>query len=1059
MNKDRNEIFQKLKPPCVNLSQIALTWGRRPGSSRDIVTSLEALLKVLKQVVQSNDAFDKNLADYVFFPLSHVFRPNTGIPERALELALQCLDLLFQSGWRHGLPSELGKQILILLTLILGQGPTKDGASQRSEELQRAGFDCLAGLFKAHDRSNQGVTLTEDAILPHLLEAITLMLRGITDGTSTDVQLSAISALDSFQSCMRDKEVLASFFPGTISSLTKALHPSATLKRSGKAIQAAIDLFTKALSKLMVDSAMRGLIKSNETSNESKNGRVILTASWLKATSSQVKLALGTVIKLRHDGRAGVRRALCELCLLVLEQCRESLSETVPMIVETVIILAREGVDTESKDIASTVKHLAMIDHTILDSIKSNLHNWVVSLPRLMQSNDDRVKRRVIGQISTSLRLLSELGSGSEIVDSLLAANLRDSVSVAIQKSSQRPTLLSGSESVDISSALTMSASPDRRSLSFHPVLVGHKEHQETLLELRTLLKQVVTSESSMAIAQDMLNYLRGASGDSLLSVFWLSLTMVRDGLNDRDPMDELINYGSSLDNYPELLEELYSYSLNLLSRSWAEEPEDWRLQALALETIALQSETLQENFRLELVDALYPVVHLIGSPTPQLRDHAITCLNKLAKNCGYTSTSDLIISHVDYLVNAVALKLNTFDISPQAPQVLLMMIKLTGPSLIPYLEDLVESIYAALESYHGYPRLVELLFSVLNGIVEEGSKPDAFLAITSGREIIDYRKKPTKLRTVDDVVTMLEQRKEKERAASEMFDQGRDTSPDSDKEPGSYPRKPWKDTHPSPYEPDPSTSSPTDETPPASAPEDETRPPHTKTYTTIHSISHLTQHYLSNPSAPLRLSLLRLLHTSLRPLATDEDSFLPLVNDIWGPLVLRLHDQEPFVVAAAADTVALICRQAGDFMSGRVDAEWPRWVAGFAKWEDQAGVARYGKRQPGADGTQRGKKALATAGNSKGRWTQAWRTWEAWVKLWGSVLGYVKVGDDIRDEMLERLGPYLDLPEVKEVRGMLEEWNEDAVWWEKTIAMDGHREKTVMHTPQLDGVAFVEFT
>ncbi|KAI9841049.1 MAG: hypothetical protein M1837_001020 [Sclerophora amabilis] len=1113
MNTSRNEIFQKLKPCCVELSQIALTWGRTQASSRDIVTSLESLQKALKPVARPGSAFDKNLADYVFFPLSHVFRPKQGIPERALELALQCLDLLLKSGWRHGLPTDLGRQILILLTLIIGQGSAaeKNGSSRRSEELQRVTYDCMCSLFASYDQSNHGDVLTDASVVPNVLDAVTLMLSGLTDGASNEIQLSAISALDSFQSCIRDKEVLASFMPGTVSSLTKVLRPTTSLRRSYKVLRACLGLLAKVLQALLADSQIQGVVQSNEALRESMDGRVILTSSWLKATASQVKLALATVVQLRHSSRADVRHALCELCLVVLEQCRSSLSESVSMMVETMIILSEESGDGGTKDIAGTLKHLAIMDPSILDSIKSSLHNWVVSLPRLMQSNDDRPKRRVISQISISVRLLSELGDTSDVVDDILAANLRDSISAAIRNSSQQPILSQGDETSEISSSLAASGRNDGRLSKFQPVLVGRPNQQETLQELQLLLKQLGSSEPSLGIAQDMLNHMRGASGDGLLATFWLSLTLVRNNLHGNDAVDDLINYGiSPSDTSGQLLEELYAYSLSALSRPWSDSPEDWRVQALSLETIALQAQRSKEDFRPELVDVLYPVVHLIGSPILQLRTHAMTCLNILSQTCGYPDTSTLIISNVDYLVNAVALKLNTFDISPQAPQVLLMMIKLSGPSLIPYLDDLVGSVFAALDSFHGYPRLVELLFSVLGGIVEEGSRPDVLLAITSGKETIDHRKKPTTLRSIDDVLAMLDKRKQKR---ADEAHPSRDSSPTPDEQRGTFPRKPWKADSTNPTTTTTTTTTANDllRSPSTSQAENDAdneeeadgeddnkenptdlTPTPTKTYTTIHSISRLTQHYLSHASPTLRLSLLRLLRTSLRPLSTDEDAFLPLVNDIWAPLALRLHDPEPFVVAAAADAVALMCRAAGDFMAGRVEAEWGGWKKAFGRWETESGV-----RAAAVQRRERTKKptltttttmtplaivgASAGAGGGgggggsshKGRWSQAWRTWESFVGLFGSVVGYVRVGDGIREDVLEMMAPYLEMPEAREVKGFLEEWNEDAVWWEMMMMMkmmmssrrggkteDEEMRLRVREVPRLDdGVKFTDFT
>ncbi len=49
------------------------------------------------------------------------------------------------------------------------------------------------------------------------------------------------------------------------------------------------------------------------------------------------------------------------------------------------------------------------------------------------------------------------------------------------------------------------------------------------------------------------------------------------------------------------------------------------------------------------------------------------------------------------------------------------MMINLAGPSLLPFLDDLIESIFVVLESFHGYKKLVELLFTALKAVVDQG--------------------------------------------------------------------------------------------------------------------------------------------------------------------------------------------------------------------------------------------------------------------------------------------------------------------------------------------------
>jgi hypothetical protein len=249
-------------------------------------------------------------------------------------------------------------------------------------------------------------------------------------------------------------------------------------------------------------------------------------------------------------------------------------------------------------------------------------------------------------------------------------------------------------------------------------------------------------------------------------------------------------------------------------------------------------------------------------------------------------------------MVNAISLRLNTFDISPQAPQVLVMMIRLTGPTLLLYLDDIVGSIFAALDNFHGYHRLVEVLFSVLGEIVSAGSKSNQLQITNSPTTTINHRKTAPPVPTISDIITLLSKKPNSES----------DALPHED-----FPRTPWK-----------SAKTLLDEAeapPPEEAEQEEPsteieKPPPTKTHKMLTSIARLSQHYLTSSSPVLRSKLLNLITTSSSALYTDEDAFLPLVNDIWPVVIARLYDSEPFVQISACQTISKLCECAGDFLS-----------------------------------------------------------------------------------------------------------------------------------------------
>ncbi|KAI9773608.1 MAG: hypothetical protein M1840_006882 [Geoglossum simile] len=996
----------QLKPACVDLSQVALSFGSQRADAKAVIRALDTLLEVLNRDARS---LDSALGDYVFFPLSHIFRQSRLLPERALELALNCLDVLLLNCWNQNVSNELAKQLLILLTFISGGRPAGVGDMGTSEELKVAAFHCLTSLFRSMANSKGRIWPTDMANLPPLGHAITVVLDAVADSSSFEVQFGALAALEAFQSCV-DRETLVGVFPGVVSKITKCLQPTTSARRSYRVLERGLQVLSASLKCVMADSQLKlSSHGTRATSSQSKDKELQLESPWLKANAPQVKLALGNVAKLRNHEKPVVRHALLQLCLVVLEDCCQSLSTTVGMMVETLIVLSNDS----SFEGQAALKRLVLTDHNIVDQIQSSMHTWVMALPRLMHSNDDGVRRNVITQLSTSFRLLSELGERSEIVENSLATNLRDSILTGLQTHPRQPLLQETSGQSEVAADQWLSAKGPVANIKFQPLLLNHKSQDGTLQDLEFLLQQLGGSGSSLVIARELLDHIRDASGDDLLASFWLSLKLLQSASNESIFMEDVIFAGSPNTSVRvQLREELYSLALALLSRSGDGDRMDWRLYGLALEAIALEAEQLGREFRLELVDSLYSMVHLAGSSNEVLRSHAFTSLNITTQACGYTSVSDLLVSNVDYLVNAVSLKLNTFDISPQAPKVLLMMIKLTGPPLLPFLEDLVDSIFAALDSFHGYPQLVALLFSVLEGIVDESSR-DVAIAIESGAGA-SRGKAPVQQRTIHQVCRLLED--SKRRRSEPLVSVEDQTSREA-------PKEPWK-TGDSEEDVEKGRS--------LAQPEDteERQPTTSKVYRMVQKIARLGQHYLTHESPTFRRQLLSLLATACNTLYSNENEFLPLINDVWPTVIKRLYDDQHFVAVAAAEVVCKICRCAGDFMSSRIQTEW-RDIKNLY-WN----IHR--------------KLRMETRRSGRGVFTPSHQVRNALVKLLMAIVEYVRIDDDMFDDMLDLFSDTLD--SRKDIQDVLSLVNADAVWlnmWIKNIR------GAAQNPPQVAGFVF----
>jgi hypothetical protein len=945
---------------------------------------LETLLATLKSV--AGPSFDGKLADYAFFPLSHIFRQSQLVPKALIELAVQCLTILLDTGWREALPPALGQQLLILITFIAGGPPGEKKSRSTTEESTQVALEALTSLFHSFRNSKEAsASLATDANLPAVGHCITVILDAAVNGPSVKIQVSALDALDAFGESFPDVDSLVGFLPGIVSALTRILQTNQGSRRSYQVLVFGLDYLTKIVQAALSDYDLKKITSQSERQSSEKGQKQTRNTSWLKATSSQIKVALASVLKLRNHKRQEVREAVGRLCYCLLQDCRQSLEGSSGMLIETLVLLS-----TDSQICVSKLKHLASIDPSIIDGVKGSLHTMITALPRTMKSTDDALRSRIAKQISSSFSLLSDLGADSSLVDNALASNLRDSVVSAIFAPAKIKDVIEQTADGDPDMQLILQKDEIQQTPNFGSILVGHRSQKQSLEDLFILTQQVGGSSAALDITRNMLQSLHTLKGDGLLATIWLSLNLLRTSLSNKDGLEDFIisTHGSSR-NAPILLDELYSFSLSQISTSSLSEQPDWRIQGLALEVIAFQAQQLKDDFRVDLVEALYPVIQLLGSPHPSLRQHAIIALTIITQSCGYRSASETIIANVDYLVNAIALKLNAFDISPQAPQVLLMMIKLSGPSLLPYLDDLVDSIFAALDNFHGYPRLVELLFSVLGAMVEEGTRFST-LRLESDKTI-NHHKLSFESPTTESLATRL---LAKQRAREAAIKEGDGTHT-------AFPREPWNklaisDTSPESSSPPP----PLEETSITTTP--------TKTYILLNKILTQTQHHLSSPSTALQLSLLSLIATATPTLQRNEDVFLPTLNAIWPPILARLYDPSPFVSTSAAGAIAALCRGAGDFMSSRITEAWSGIQDLYSRTE-----------------------AKMRAEKGAGRWGSARKLWEALCRLFEALAGHVRLEPELLLQMTEMVGRYLAARECVDLKRELEARNRGAVWFE----------------------------
>jgi hypothetical protein len=982
---------------------VTASLAQNPESRKELVAALTNLLNTLQSITTKPAVLDAKLTEYAFVPISQVLRLSRQVPVRALELCLECISVLLHARWGGDLGSALAGQLLILFTFLAKPSSAENGITATSEELQTLALRCMTDLFTETSRTDQGRDMmTSTSNIPALGEAVLVMLDALTDAKSNSTKLQATAALKATISAIANDDALASFLPKLVSSLTKVLTPSSSNRPNFRVVEQSLEVLTSLLLRLISEKKTKSLPVAAPADSAADSNKVFRSMSWVQATAAQIKIALANVFKLRNHDKSEVRWALLQLCLGIVQECRSSLSDSISMAIETAVSLAGRWDNQDT--IESELKTILSADERLGDILRESLHGWVVSLPRLMQSKDDNVRRQVIHQISVTLRLFDR---DATLIDERLADGLRDGISTVLadSKGLEELAVIRPEETGQV---MLLGSST---SLIFEPLKLRLKGQEDILVEFRLLLQELAKSNSAATVLQELIRTIDMGTLETRLASFWAAVNLLKDLMNTNSMFDDFIDMGTP-NMREELLDSLYSQSVTILTQQEHDPGVSWHSRALALETIALQASRYKTEFRAELSEVLYPVLHHLGDTNAALRQHALTCLNILSTECGYVDAAELVVANVDYIVNAVGLKLAIGDVSPQAPQVLLMMMRLCGPSLLPYLDDLVGSIFDALERYHGYSKLTELLFSVLKGMTEEGVKAP-LLAITGGddKALASHQKKTI---TMADVIEAVKRLDDDVRKRQEEEENDGNVS---------FPQEPWKkdDTAHSQTKDEPQQSTETDTTEPP--------PPAPRTYDLLLRISSLTQHYLTTSSPSLRISLLSLLRTTIPALAKHENSFLPLINTLWPVLLPRLQDPEAYVVSNALDILALMCEHAGDFMRTRIEDAWEIFNKIHRRTKQRE--ARRGDSKPLLTGLETGMKSLSVSQASTYRPelyidAPTKMIWNSLVAFLCAVAGYVTIRDERFDEVLEILDPVL---EREDVRSKLEACNADAVW------------------------------
>ena len=380
-----SQLFNELREPCVELSRFAFLPQKifDPDSREllDALGRLDSLLSAQQPTSDSDTTSSLRLAEYVFFPVSHLLRQNS-LGEPQTQFLLSIISHILRLWWHDGgtLSKELATQIFPILTYLINDSFNEQELKEKkSREFKRVASLTLYQFYASLSNQNSykhSFFLSDgqpgnNKLLSAMAHSVTILLTLLLDSTNGDtrkdpeLQLTILNALDLLYSDIlnKDGEMLSLILPGNVSTFSKFLcapgrgvYPrvvSETLRVMGGLLTAVYDdlslgvVIEQGDIKLLTEQEQKqNLLTTPQpvVSTEYKAGNH-RTTSWLRGTSQQVKRALQSFIpKLIKRDSHEINSALVEFLSTLLIHSGKSLYLCRDFLISTLLELGNDPI-------------------------------------------------------------------------------------------------------------------------------------------------------------------------------------------------------------------------------------------------------------------------------------------------------------------------------------------------------------------------------------------------------------------------------------------------------------------------------------------------------------------------------------------------------------------------------------------------------------------------------------------------------------------------------------------------------------------------------------------
>ncbi|XP_058792032.1 TELO2-interacting protein 1 homolog [Phymastichus coffea] len=686
------EIFFKLKPLC---------------ESFETEPSAEKASQITSLVKRTSDTIIQKIYDIILYPLTRHLKRNTLKRDDNLKLVETVQVILLKTKIDN---LKLFHEIYFCLRSQICQQESTTELIEAHEELKEVVIQCLGNLFKSCSISiiESFYTRQSAALLSH---GIWLCVKIAKQEKSTSLRLAAMEAImallqlhneaDSQDIVLRHQiaDVAMLILPGVITGLLDVALGSDI--QSHKITMMAIRVWSRVLTLVMQDTPQEEStkissitldhIKSKDIKNLNTIKQILQTAKrtpeWYSAVSHKFKVIFIELDNITKHSHFKVRLELVQGVTVILLSCSSNMKSCFQVLLEILITLSED----ENSEVANTAnKSLTEIQNkclqhssmkSVIEILEENLYNLLTKLPRIIRTSGESLQIVWLNRLTGYLKVLG-----------------KQRLSVILLSAAHLQKLLLSLIYISEMDSSNISLLEDRTTTNFeesalHGISKYWKQH--TFLFDSASIEKLYNIFKILGEFVDQKMLVNNIIKMSLeIPKFKTELTLILNVI-----LQASMESTAKMPICKQVIEHYVATDYWYLPIKVSEQIPLQIAQSnivqccLLLEGIGIIANTLKEDFQYLLLKTLYLVIERAGSEHSLLRFIGLSTAQTIAESLGFSTLGDLFKANVDYITYYVTLKLRRVERNPEVLNVIEVVTNYSTVDFLSYLKEIVDDL------------------------------------------------------------------------------------------------------------------------------------------------------------------------------------------------------------------------------------------------------------------------------------------------------------------------------------------------------------------------------